>query len=261
MARVDVAGGSLYVRDEGEGQAVLFIHGFPFDHTMWLDQVRRLSASRRCLVPDLRGFGRSDPAADTVLSMEAMAADLAAVVEWADSGPVDVVGLSMGGYVALAMWESAPGLMRSLTLADTKAAADGAEAREGRDAAIRRLVTDGRQAFAAGMADALLGDEPSPDAVARCKTMIEGTRYETIVAALRGMRDRVDRTPLLETITAPTLVIGGAEDRLMPEDDMRALGAAIPGSRTVIIPGSGHLPPIEQPAAMTGALEEFFESM
>jgi 3-oxoadipate enol-lactonase len=257
MTRIDVGDTSIHLRDEGAGTPVLLIHGFPLDNRLWLDQVRRLRSSRRCLVPDLRGFGRSDPVSEPVLAMEALAADMAAVVEIADAGPVDVVGLSMGGYVALAMWEATPSLFRSLTLADTKAAADGEEAREARDETIRRLVTDGRAALAADMASGLLGEAPSPDAVARLRTMIEATPYETMVAALRGMRDRADRTALLSTITVPTLVVGGAEDRLMPEADMRALGDAIAGARTVIIPGAGHLPPIEQPEAMASALEEF----
>jgi 3-oxoadipate enol-lactonase len=257
MARVEVANGSLHVHDEGSGPPVVLIHGFPLDHRLWLDQVRSLRSSRRCLAPDLRGSGRSDPVSGPVLTMESLAADMAAVVEWADAGPVDVVALSMGGYVALAMWEATPSLFRSLALVDTKAAADGEEARAAREATIQRLVTEGRDALAADMAKGLLGEAPSPDAIARLKTMVEDTPYETMVAALRGMRDRADRTALLGTITVPTLVVGGAEDRLMPEADMRALGAAIPGAQTIILPGSGHLPPIEQPEAMTGALEEF----
>jgi 3-oxoadipate enol-lactonase len=261
MARVDVTNGSLHVLDEGAGPPVLFIHGFPLDHRLWLDQVRTLRSSHRCLAPDLLGSGRSDPVAERELTMESLAADMAAVVEWADAGPVDVVALSMGGYVALAMWEATPSLFRSLTLADTKATADGEEARAAREATIQRLVTDGRAALAADMAKGLLGEAPSPDAIARLKTMIEDTPYETIVAALRGMRDRADRTVALDAITVPTLVVGGAEDQLMPEVDMRSLGDAIPGARTVIIPGAGHLPPIEQPEAMTGALEEFFAEL
>jgi 3-oxoadipate enol-lactonase len=256
---LDLDGGPLYVFDRGSGPAVLFIHGFPLDHRIWLDQVGVLAADRRCIAPDLRGFGRSDPTAETALTMESHAADMAAVVEALDIAPVDVVGLSMGGYVALALWEATPSLFRSLVLMDTKAAADGEQARANRDAMIDRLVTEGRLALAGEMAKGLLSDDASRDAVARLKTMIEDTPYETIVAALRGMRDRADRSHLLETIAVPTLVVGGAEDRLMPEADLRALGNAIPGSQVEFVAGAGHLPPIERPEATTTVLRRFLD--
>jgi pimeloyl-ACP methyl ester carboxylesterase len=86
--------------------------------------------------------------------------------------------------------------------------------------------------------------------------MVEGTRYETIVAALQGMRDRPDRAHVLGTISVPTLVIGGEEDLGCPPAQMRALAQAIPGARTVIVPGAGHLPALERPAEVNEALIE-----
>ena len=261
MGLVGVNGTSLFVRDEGTGPVALFVHGYPLDHTLWLDQIASLSGERRCVAPDLRGYGGSAADASPSLTMELLAADLEALIRQLDSGPVDLIGLSMGGYVALALWESAPGLIRSLTLANTRSGADSEAGRAKRDASIAGVIADGRQALSSAMVGGLLGPSPSVDATARLRTMVEGTRYETIVATLRGMRDREDRTSILSTITVPTLVVGSSDDNVIPAEDIAALADGIADSRTVIIDGAGHLPPIEQPEAMTRALGEFLAGL
>lgn len=251
---------TLYYREAGEGPLALFIHGFPLDHTLWLDQLRGLAHLRRCVAPDLRGFGRSDPAGAEGLPMGTMADDVAALIQALDADSADVVGLSMGGYVALALWERHPDLVRTLTLADTRATADGAQAREKRESMIDRLLDRGRSALGEEMVGALLGEAPSARARARLRTMTEATPYETLVAAIEGMKRRQDRTGLLSAMSLPVLVITGEEDSVIPPAEAEALAEAIPGARLVTIPGSGHLPPIEQPEAMTRALEEFWSS-
>jgi 3-oxoadipate enol-lactonase len=254
-----VNGTMLYYRESGEGRLALFIHGFPLDHTLWLDQLAGLAHVRRCVAVDLRGFGRSDPVVEPVLSMEMLADDLAELIEALGEDQADVVGLSMGGYVALALWELRPAVIRTLTLADTRAAADGPEARMRRDQTIAQVLDQGRGALAADVIHGLLAPGPPAPVQARVRSMVEGTRYETIVAALQGMRDRPDRTHLLRDIVVPSLVIGGEQDPSTPPAQMRALAQAIPGARTVIVPGAGHLAPLERPAEVNEALIELFE--
>lgn len=258
MPYIDVPGSSLFYREEGSGPLAVFVHGFPLDHTMWLDQMSGLAHLRRCVALDLRGYGRSGPIAGPALSMESFADDVSRVVDGLGEDQADVVALSMGGYVGLAMWQATPSAVRSLTLIDTRATADAPEGRANRDAMVERLLAAGRAALAEEMADALLGEEASQEAQARVRSMAERTPYETLVASIRGMRDRADRTGLLGTISVPTLVIGGAEDRLIPEADTRALGESIPGARTVIVPDAGHLPPIEQPEAVNRAIADLW---
>lgn len=257
FARVN--GTMLYYRESGEGRLAVFLHGFPLDHSIWLDQLSGLAHVRRCVAVDLRGFGRSDPILEPSLSMEVLADDVAGLIEALGADQADVVGLSMGGYVALALWELRPELVRSLTLADTRAAADSPEARASRRALAGRLLTSGRAEVAADLTGSLLGPHPAPLVRARLRSMIEGTRYETMVAALDGMGHRPDRTALLSTVSVPSLVIGGEEDRVTPPAQMRALAQAIRGARTVIVPGSGHLPPLERPDATNEALIELLE--
>ncbi len=140
--------GRLFYREAGSGPLAVFIHGYPLDHRVWLDQITGLGAIRRCIAVDLRGHGRSDPVAVDALSMELLAADVGGLVTALGEANADIVGLSMGGYVALALWESHPEVVRTLTLVDTRAGSDGPEARAARDAAAARIVEKGRLALA-----------------------------------------------------------------------------------------------------------------
>jgi len=259
MSFVEVNGNQLFYREVGSGPLALFIHGFPLDHSLWLDQLKGLAHVRRCVAVDLRGFGNSDPIVDLSLTMEMLADDLAVVIEAFDADQADIVSLSMGGYVALALFELRPSLVRSLTLIASGAASDSAEARQARDALADRLLDRGRGALATEFVASLLGRSPSRRAQARLWSMIEGTRYETFVAALQGMQERQDRTSLLPRIDIPTLVVGGEDDTIVSVAKTRALAERIPGARTVIVPDSGHLPPIEQPDQVSQALIELFE--
>lgn len=259
MPQVRVNGNMLYYREIGEGPAALFVHGFPLDHGVWFDQMRGLAHVRRCIAPDLRGFGRSDPVVDQTLTMEMLADDMIQVVEALRIGPVDLVALSMGGYVALALLELRPDLVRSVALVATRAGADGVEARAGRDAMAARILDDGRASLADELMQALLGRDPTRLAQARLRSMVESTRYETLLGAIEGIKERRDRRTVLGRITVPAAVIGGDEDRLISLDEIRELAAGIPGARLVIVPGSGHLVPIEHPEPVSQALLELFQ--
>ncbi len=259
MPYVTANGVNHFYREAGQGPAAMFIHGFPLDHTLWLDQLAGLGHVRRCIAPDLRGHGGSEPTTDPALTMELFAVDVAAVLGELGEEQADVVGLSMGGYVALALWESRPDLVRSLALVDTRAGADSAEGKVRRDAMIERILGAGRGALAEEMAPALLTAGASELARARLRTMIEGSRYETLIADLLGIRDRPDRTHLLAGVTVPVVVVTGEEDRLIPPAQAEELAKAIPGARLVSLPGAGHLPPLEAPTALNQALIELWE--
>lgn len=258
MRYVEVRDTRLHYREVGSGPLALFIHGFPHDHTMWLDQLEALGGIRRCIAPDLRGFGLSDPITTTTLPMELHADDLAAIIEVLDGGPADIVALSMGGYVALAFWERHRRLVRSIALVDTRAEADDAEGKQQREEAIESTLSDGRKALADQMLGQLLADDADALPRARLRSMIEGTRYETIVAAQRGMRDRPDRNHLLATIDVPTLVAVGEQDTVTPPEAVKAMAEAVPGARFASVSGAGHMSPLEQPATVNEILADFW---
>jgi pimeloyl-ACP methyl ester carboxylesterase len=248
----------LHIRQRGSGPVALFIHGFPFDSTMWIEQLAALEGLRRCIAVDLRGFGRSSPVSGDPLTMESHAADLAAVLDIVSEERADIVGLSMGGYVALAFAESYPDRMRSLALIDTRAGADSPEGKAGRDAMARRVVSEGRAAFAESMQATLLGPNASLTARARFRTMVEGCPYETLIGALAGMRDRPDRTSTLGSVAVPAMVMVGDQDTVTPPEQAAEMAAAIPGATLVTIADAGHLTPVEQPQAVSTALAKLY---
>ncbi|MBM4059601.1 MAG: alpha/beta fold hydrolase [Planctomycetes bacterium] len=257
----------LAVHVAGRGPVAILIHGYPLDHRLWLDALRGpLAAARTLVAVDLRGHGLSPWCGDPVHAMDLFADDVAAVAHTIADEPVDVVGLSMGGYVAQALWARHPELVRSLALVDTRARADDEAAKAGRDAAMRTVVEQGRSAIAAVMLPKLLAPCPAGDPSglllrARVSSMIEGTVVETIVADLRGLRERPDRTGMLPTIAVPALVVAGELDTIAPPAEAHAMAAAIPGARCVVVPRAGHLVPIEDPASFARELGRFWGAM
>ncbi len=217
-----------------------------------------LADVRRVVAVDLRGSGGSGAVTGKSTTMETHASDLDHLCDHLGAERVDLVGMSMGGYVALAFAELFGHRLRSLALLNTKAAADGEEAKKGRDATAARVVAEGRGAIVAGLEGALLGPAAPLVARARFRTMLEATPYETIVANLFGMRDRPDRTHVLSTVTVPSLVLTSEHDLVAPESDSRAMAGAMGNAEFVLVPGAGHLSPIEAPGAVSDALRNLF---
>jgi 3-oxoadipate enol-lactonase len=244
---------SLSFVESGSGTPALFIHGFPLDHRMWLDQLEELAEVRHCIAPDLPGFGSSAPLDE--FTMDNVADALAAFI---GSVPVDVVSLSMGGYVTFALWERHPELVRSLALLDTKATADTPAAREGRVTTAATIAREGVAALVPGMLTSLLAQGATVRAKQRLTRMIEATPNETAIAATMGMANRPDRTHVLSTISVPTMVLVGASDTVTPPAGAVSMAARISDATLSVVPGAGHLPPIETPDLVSESLHGFF---
>lgn len=256
VQRITVRGVSLAVETRGSGPAVLFIHGYPLDRTIWQHQVAHLEGFRR-IAPDLRGMGRSD-APDLGYSMATYADDLAGLLEVLDEESVVLCGLSMGGYVAFEFLRRHPDRVRGLILMDTKAEADTPEGRKARDAQLAMVREQGTGALAEQMLPKLLAPAAPPAVVAQVDAMVRATPVAGVAGALGAMRDRADSGVLLPELgRIPVLVVSGAADALIPLAQAKALADAIPGAHLEVIAGAGHLPPLEQPEATTAALLRF----
>jgi 3-oxoadipate enol-lactonase len=260
IARVN--GIDLAYETVGTGVPIVFLHAFPLDRSMWAPQVGALVSRGRCIAPDLRGFGESTAAGP--YSMDQYADDVAALLDGLDAEPAIVVGLSMGGYVAFALWRRHRSRVRALVLADTRAGADSAEGRDKR----RRLIEVTRARGAAALADlqiaSMVGETTRgkrPEVVETIRAMMAGARVDGIVGALEAMMARPDSTPTLATIDVPTLVVVGSEDALTPPAEARALHERIAGSRLETISEAGHICNLERPAAFTHVVGEFVEGV
>lgn len=253
----------LHVEERGVGIPVLLVHGFPHDHTLWAPQLGTPDGIARLIAPDLRGFGRS-AWEGTEATMDRYADDLACVLEALAVPSAVVCGLSMGGYVALALWRRHPERVSALVLADTRAGADDDAARAKREELIHVARDEGAAAVAERMIEGMVGKstrDRAPQISADVRTMLERQPVPAIVAALGAMRDRPDSRPTLATITVPTLIVVGEEDALTPPSEAQAMHAAIAGSRLEILAGAGHVSNVERPAAFNALLREFLAGL
>jgi pimeloyl-ACP methyl ester carboxylesterase len=258
LRRRTSAGGDFSAILDGEGRhPLVLIHGFPFDATMWRPQVQALRSEARLLAPDLPGMGASRLPPGAAPSIDDHAADVLAWMDDAGMSRAVVAGLSMGGYVALAMWRIAPERIRALALVDTKAEADSQDAKKARLDTRAVLEAKGLEGVVDGMLSKVLGAttrRTKPDVVGHVRGMILGTRVEGAVAAVDALRTRPDRTALLPTISVPTVVVVGEEDELTPPAVARAMADRIPGARLVSIPAAGHVTSLEAPEKVTAVL-------
>jgi 3-oxoadipate enol-lactonase len=257
-----VRGIEMAYDDVGGGPAVVMLHGFPFNRSMWRGQTEALRATRRVVAPDLRGHGGTTVA--ETATMEEMADDVAALFDKLNIERATVAGLSMGGYVALAFFRKYARRVGALVLADTRAVADTEEAKRTREETARRALAEGMEQIADAMLPKLLSKETRerrPEVVERVRAMMLATRPVGAAAALRGMALRRDQTGLLPEIKVPTLVVVGSEDMITPPSDAEAMCAKMEGSRLARIEGAGHVSNLERPEEFNRALVEFLHGL
>jgi len=259
MSRIQINNLNLAYTDTGVGRPLVLIHGYPFNRSLWTEQIPTLSNSNRIIAPDLRGFGDSDASTD-VSTMNRLAADVAALMDHLEIPRATIGGLSMGGYVALAFYKQFPSRVRALVLADTRAQADTEEGKQTRAQQAEKALSEGM----AGIADAMLPKLLTPETVSKrpevvkfVRDMMLQTKPEGAAAALRGMAEREDQTELLPKITVPTLILVGAEDAITPVADSEKMHHAIGDSRLVVLDHAGHVSNLERTQQFNDAFLEF----
>jgi pimeloyl-ACP methyl ester carboxylesterase len=250
--------GSAGLDEAGSGAPVLLLHGFPLDRSLWSAQLAAPPAGARLIAVDLPLFGES--AGAEIPSLDHWADWCIAVCDSLGIDKVVIGGLSMGGYLAFAIWRRHRERVRALVLADTRAGADTDEGKEKRLAMKELATVEGAGAVAAAMMPGMVGKTTRasrPQVVDILDTMMRTTSVRAIHDALDAMRTRVDSTPTLATIDVPTLIICGDEDALTPVKESEAMHRAIPQSQLAIIPGAGHASCLEHPAAFNALLSGF----
>jgi 3-oxoadipate enol-lactonase len=250
---------ALHVHDTGDGPALLFLHAFPLDASMWDTQVGAFSDRHRCLRPDVYGFGASPPPPPG-MTLDDVAA---AVVEALDARGVQtatVIGLSMGGYLAFALLRRFAARVDRLVLCDTRAGADGEEARADR---LRMAERVRGEAGVESIVEPTVARLLAPLSAAEfhvsdpVRARIRRATPAGVAAAQEAMAARPDSTPLLGAIAVPTLVLVGSQDTVTPPEEAERMAAAIPGARLEVIDGAGHLSNLERWDAFDAALGGF----
>jgi 3-oxoadipate enol-lactonase len=249
-------GSKYYFTVQGQGQPVLCLPPFPCNHAFYTRQ-SALADVARLVAVDYPGTGRSADAGP--LSLELLAQDLVALLDALKLDRAVVLGVSLGGYAALALTALAPERVAGLILADTRSEADSPDQVRQREQTAGRLLKEGAGILRERVSQ-LFGATTRlehPDWVHALQDQVEREHREGLAQLTLAMGQRPDRTPLLPSLRCPVLVVCGAEDTVTPPAGMEQLAAAIPGAVFRRIPKAGHLSPLEQPEAFNHAVRAF----
>jgi pimeloyl-ACP methyl ester carboxylesterase len=262
MNRIKVRDIELAFEEAGRGPAIVLLHGYPFDRSMWREQIESLSANGYCAIaPDLRGLGESTSSGE-IATMDEMARDVAGLLDELRIAHAVIVGLSMGGYVAFEFVHQFPARVQALVLAGTRSPADNQQEKQNREQQAQRMLAEGMLGIAEPMLAKLLARQTvaeKPDVVARVRAMILRTDPKGAAAAQRGMAARRDYSVDLPRIRASTLIIAGRADTIRTPDDAEFMHRGIRNSRLEIVDDSAHLTNMEQPGVFTRVLLDFLE--
>ena len=259
LKKISISHGVRQVYDQGDGQALLFIHGFPLNHRMWCEQLEEFSRDYRVIAPDLCGFGGSDSVSDdAVLTMKQFSDELVEILLTLDLDiPVHLVGLSMGGYILGQFQKDHAMRIASMVFCDTKSTADTEEVKSNRHKTARVVLEAGSSSLAEVMGSKLFAPNTPASIFDEVKTMIVDASPAGIAAASRGMAEREDFTDQLQTFRVPTLVVAGEYDSISPPAEMQTMAEKIPDSEFIEIANAGHMSPLENPQDFNAALRAF----
>lgn len=255
---------SLCYNDLGEGKlAIIFLHGFPFDKTMWESQLNFLKESYRLIALDIRGFGRSKDE-KTPFSIGLFGDDLIQFMDALHLEKVILCGLSMGGFIALNAQERYPDRFEALILCDTQCIADTPEMKDKRYSTIEDIRINGANNFKGEFLIRVF----HKDSLATKKALVEKLRNvvfanseNTIIQGLYALADRFETCTTLDKIKIPTLIICGREDSVTPLDQSQYLHQNIKESVLKIIDQAGHVSNLEQPEKFNEHLSDFLASL
>jgi len=267
MATIEVGDTTLYYEDTGPGstgETIAFSHGLLWGTELFAPQIDALRARYRCIAWDHRGQGRSAADHRHTIDLETVWLDAVQLLDKLATGPVHFCGLSMGGFVAMRMAARRPDLVSSLILCETSADPEPLE-NVGRYRTLTRVVRMiGPRLLQGRVAPIMLGktilsDPARRGEVERFSQLM--SRRRDIWRAVAGVIDRPSIAHELERIRAPTLVIVGDEDVATTPAKADRLVAGIAGARLVRIPHAGHSSTVEEPAAVTAAIETFLAAL
>lgn len=264
MSAADVNGITIDYDDTGSGDDVLLmVHGHPFDRSMWDPQAAHaVGRGWRVIAPDLRGYGKTTVVAGAT-PLSTFAADHLGLLDHLGVDRFVLVGLSMGGQIAMEIHRLAGPRVRALLLAATSPRAETDESRAARIALGDRLAGEGMAAHAVELLPQMLAPATisgQPDVADHVLGMMWAAPPEGAAAAHRGRAQRQDYVSHLGTVAVPAAVVVGTEDAFTPVSEASLLQAAIPGATLTVVDGVGHLPNLERPAEFNAALDRLLDA-
>jgi 3-oxoadipate enol-lactonase len=248
--------------EAGSGWPLVLLHAFPLSADLWRPQLERSPRGWRCFAPDLRGFGPGATPANPI-TLDDMAADVVAFLDALEIEKAVIGGLSMGGYVTMALYRLAPERFTAMVLANTRAGADSPEAGAAREKMAQLVRREGSQAVADDMLPKLLGAtsrRARPHLTPLVRRLITNNTAEGIEAAIHAVKERPDSFATLERAAVPALVITGDEDAIIPVTESEAIHRVMSRSQLVVLRSAGHLSSLEVPDDFSEALDNFLRA-
>jgi|WetSurMetagenome_2_1015567.scaffolds.fasta_scaffold111618_2 3-oxoadipate enol-lactonase len=241
-------GAEIAHRTRAGRDPLVLLHGLGCDASMWDGVVGALPSDIGLVIPELRGHGAST-LGWRAPSVDLWADDVVALLGSLGIEKPAVAGLSMGGYIALALAAVHPGRARAFAFISTTAAADDAAGKQKRAAGIATIRRQGWRAFADGLMPKLLNEKRPHFAAHRDHhlRMFERAGDTGLPSALMALAGRPNRRGVLASIGVRCLAIAGTADALIPSDRAQEFAAAIPGARAHLLDGVAHMSAMEAP--------------
>jgi 3-oxoadipate enol-lactonase len=246
----------LVFDDVGAGPCVVLIHGHPFDRSLWQPQVAVLATRFRVVAPDLRGFGAS-PVTPHLVTLREYAEDVEELLAGLGVERAAVVGLSMGGLVAMDLATTHPERWWALGLVTTTAQPVTPQEREVRRERADRVERDGMQVLIDYMHTGLYGPRAGAELRSRVDAMMARAPVAGVAAALRGRAERPDYRPGLRELDTPTFVCTGSADPWSNDAVTAEIIDHLRHPELLVVEGAGHLPNLEAEELFTERLMEF----
>jgi len=258
---------NLFVSYTDEGQegspVILFIHGFPFNKSMWKLQHEELKDNYRVISYDIRGHGNSGSGNED-FSIDLFANDLIGLMDALKIDKAILCGLSMGGYIALNAMGKYHERFDALVLSDSQCIADTSEVKEKRMRAIESIKHTGVEKYAEESIKNFFSPESfltKGKEIADVREMILKTSEQSLCNTLLALSLRKETCQILPEIKVPVLIMVGNEDKITPPAAARFMHEKIEGSFLKIIDHAGHLSNLENPGEFNVQLKKFVASV
>jgi pimeloyl-ACP methyl ester carboxylesterase len=243
--------------------AVVFIHGFPLDSSMWKVTSEKLKEDFRIITYDIRGLGKSTLNGNPY-TFEYLVDDLFLVTDNLQLENFILTGLSMGGYIALRAVQRNPEKIKALVLCDTQAGNDVNEALLGRYINLNIILNDGADEFSLHFMPNVLSEYTRYNNTKVVEYILNNIKNQSqtgLASNLVALATRTDTSEFLSEITCLVLGIVGDHDKVTTPEIMKKMISAIPKARLSVIKNSGHFPPLENPEEFNLALVSFLKEI
>lgn len=246
----------MHIIKSGKGIPILFLHGFCEDHRVWGHLCAQLDSRFLCIRPDLPGFGKSKFASSP--DLKEWAKELASSL---DDEPVHLIGHSMGGYLSLAFAELYPERVSSLSLFHSSCLADNEEKKEARSKQVKFVENYGVAKYVDQLIPGLFASNTGKSIIEKQLEQAREQSATGIQEALKAMREREDRSHILQDATFPVHILSGKHDSLLSLKQQATMVSLPNRVKWTVLNQSGHMGLLEEVDIASKEITEFIGNL